>query len=312
VLVDLHAHIWPVDYLDFLEQHGHHERDWVMRGLRASDSGPDISRRLQDMDAAGVDVQVLSIATLIPSFEDEQVAKKAARLLNERYAEIVAQHPERFRAFAHLPHPHAEASLEELDYALGNLAMVGVATTNSIFGRSIVDPTFEPVFEELNRRKSFLFIHPAADPDLSTLVGDYQIRNSIGPPVEDTLVVAHLITHGIPSRFPDLKIMVPHFGGATPMILERMDRQFRWEVPTAPEAAGVAAKRLWYDTVGHNSRAALRCALESLGAERLVFGSDWPVLQGDDYIEAARLIEREAGADAGSILGGTAMNLLSL
>jgi aminocarboxymuconate-semialdehyde decarboxylase len=310
--VDLHAHLWPADYLDFLERSGHHERDWVMRTLVASDSASDIARRFADMDAAGVDVQVISIATLVPTFTDETTSRVAARMLNERYSEIVNEHPQRLRALAHLPMPHVMASLDEIAYAFDELGMNGVATTNSIFGRSIVDHDFDPIFEELDRRKAFLFIHPAADPELASLVGEYQIRNSIGPPLEDTLAVAHLITHGIPSRYPDLAIMVPHFGGAAPMLINRMDRQFQWEVPSAPERAAVAAKRLWYDTVGHNSLAALRCGIEALGVDRLVFGSDWPVLEGPVYAEAIRQIEREAGSAAETILGQTAVALLGL
>jgi hypothetical protein len=116
-----------------------------------------------------------------------------------------------------------------------------------------------------------------------------------GAPVEDTISIMHLITHGIPARYPDLKIINSHLGGALPMLLQRADDQYRWEAPDTPEPPSVAARRMWYDTVGHGHVPALRCAIDSFGADRLLLlllllGTDFPYEKGDIFLRAVDYI----------------------
>jgi predicted TIM-barrel fold metal-dependent hydrolase len=136
----------------------------------------------------------------------------------------------------------------------------------------------------------------------------------VGAPLEDTVAIAHLIVYGIPGRYPDVKIICSHLGGAIPMLLQRMDDQVGWEMPSAPEKPSVAAKRTWYDTVGHGHRPALRAAVETFGADRLVLGTGLPYESGELFKEAVRYIGN-AGltpADARQILDVTAATLLGL
>ena len=115
------------------------------------------------MDAAGVDVQVVSAVAAPPYFQDEAIAVEAARLGNDLCAEAVSQHRPRLLAFAVTPLPHVEASIEEARRALDELGMVGVAVASSVLGRSLADPTFEPFYAELDRRGATLLVHPAGD-----------------------------------------------------------------------------------------------------------------------------------------------------
>ena len=136
----------------------------------------------------------------------------------------------------------------------------------------------------------------------------------IGAPIEDTVAAMHLIVAGIPSRYPDLRIVVGHLGGALPMVLERADHQYVWEAPHTPEPPSAAARRMWYDTVGHDHTPALRAAVESLGADRLLLGTDFPYQAGDlfraavDYVPRAGLTQDEIDA----ILDRNAPALLGL
>ena len=120
-----------------------------------------------------------------------------------------------------------------------------------------------------------------------------------------------LITHGIPTRYPDIKIINSHLGGALPMLLQRADDQYRWE---APEPPSLTARRMWYDTVGHGHVPALRCAIDSPGADRLLLGTDFPYENGDifqravDYINDPRIGTKAARA----ILDQNASVLLGL
>ncbi|QRP44029.1 amidohydrolase family protein [Amycolatopsis sp. FDAARGOS 1241] len=310
--VDVHAHLWSEAYLQLLTRLGN-TKAAGQRGLGADRTTAELDARFEQMTAAGIDLQVLSTTPAPPYFEDEQAAIEAARWVNDEYAELARLHPDRFRAFASLPLPHPDAALAELTRALDDLDFLGAAITTSVLGRSLGDPAFLPVYEELDRRGSVLFVHPAGLGAESPLIGR-NLTWQIGAPIEDTVAVMHLIIAGVPSRFPRMKIILPHLGGALPMILPRIDRQNPWEAPETPEKPSLAARRIFYDTVGHNHGPALRLAADTLGADRLVLGTDFPYQKGEGFVEAVTYVER-AGlpADAVSaILDRTAVELLGL
>ena len=286
--IDVHAHYWTEEYLDLLINLGKADAD-AARGIGAG-GGAELEARLRLMDRAGVEMQVLSACPQVPYGEDADQATKAARFVNDQYADLVQRRPDRFRAFAVMPLPHLEESLGEMGRALDELGMAGIAMNTTVLGRALVDPGFEPVFAELNRRGAVLYLHPAGNSACSPLIGDYHLTWMVGAPVEDTISVMQLITRGIPARYPDIKIINSHLGGALPMLLQRADDQYGWEAPDTPERPSVAARRMSYDTVGHGHVPALRCAIDSFGADRLVLGTDFPYENGDMFIRAVDYI----------------------
>jgi predicted TIM-barrel fold metal-dependent hydrolase len=304
--IDVHAHLWTDEYLDLVASYGKADTA-TQRGLGAGMSKSDIAARFALMDASGIDLQVLSVSPQVPHFEDETQAVTAARMTNDLYAEAVRRWPTRFAAFAALPLPHVKAALRELDRALGEPGMLGVTITSSILGRSIADAQFDPIYEELDRRGCVLFVHPEGCGAHSPLISNYNMTWMIGAPIEETMAILHLITHGIPSRYPRLRILNTHLGGALPMVLQRLDSQHVWEAPQTPELPSLAARRMWYDTVSHGHAPALRAAADSLGADRLVLGTDFPYQSGD------QLYARNAGLeddDVVKILDTNALRLL--
>jgi 6-methylsalicylate decarboxylase len=308
--IDVHAHYWTGDYLDLLVDLGKADAG-MARGLGAG-GGAELAARLRLMDRAGVEMQVLSACPQSPYGQDANKAARAARFVNDQYAELVQRHPGRFRAFAALPMPHLEESLGEMRRALDELGLAGIALNTTIAGRALVEPAYDPVFAELNRRGAVLYLHPAGNGACTPLISDYHLTWMVGAPVEDTISVMHLITHGIPTRYPDIKIINSHLGGALPMLLQRADDQYRWEAPGTPEPPSVAARRMWYDTVSHGHVPALRCAIDSLGAGRLLLGTDFPYENGDTFIRAVNHInDPQIGpADAHAILDHNASTLL--
>jgi len=245
--IDVHAHYWTADYIDLLVDLGL-AGAVAARGIGAG-GGTELEARLRLMDRAGVEMQVLSACPQLPYGEDGQKAASAARFVNDQYADLVQRLPDRFLAFAALPMPHLEESLGEMRRALDDLRMAGVAMNTTVLGRALVEPEYEPVFAELNRRSAVLYLHPAGHGACSPLIANYHLTWMVGAPVEDTISIMHLITHGIPTRYPDIKIINSHLGGALPMLLQRADDQYRWEAPDTPEPPSVAARRMWYDTV---------------------------------------------------------------
>ncbi len=286
--IDVHAHYWTEDYLDVLVDLG--QAGAVMaRGIGAG-GGAELEARLRLMDRAGVEMQVLSACPQLPYGEDGKKAVAAARFVNDQYAELVQRHRDRFRAFAALPMPHIDESVGEMRRALDELGMAGIAMNTTVLGRALVDPDYEPIFAELNSTDAVLYLHPAGNSACSPLIGEYHLTWMVGAPVEDTISVMHLITHGFPARYPKIKIINSHLGGALPMLLQRADDQYAWEAPETPEPPSMAARRMWYDTVGHGHVPALRCAIDSFGADRLLLGTDFPYENGDIFVRAVDYI----------------------
>jgi aminocarboxymuconate-semialdehyde decarboxylase len=313
--IDVHAHCYPTEYLDLLDRYGGSPCGTdAARNLRADNTPADLDARFRMMDAAGVDRQVLSMAPQLPYFDDAARAVDAARRANDLYAHLVQQHPDRFLAFACIPLPHVAAALGELARGLDELGMVGATIATSVRDRSIVDPAFEPFWAELDRRGTVLFIHSAGLGACSPLVQAYQLAWPIGAPLEDTMAIGHLMGAGITRRYPRVKIVTCHLGGALPLLVPRMDDHYRWGMPTGPDTPSVVAARLWYDTVGHGHVPALRAAWETFGAGRLLLGSDYPYQQDDEYQGAVTYVEAAglSPADVRAILGGNAQALLGL
>ena len=310
--IDVHAHFWTDAYLDKIAALG--KTDTAAQRGRGAGDGAELEARLELMDRAGVGMQVLSAAPQLPYGLDEAAAVDAARYVNDQYAELVARHPGRFLAFASLPLPHLDAAAAELARALDELGMVGVAMNTTIMDQPLVDSPAAQLFAELDHRGTVLYLHPAGNAACSPLIAGYHGTWSIGAPVEDTISILHLITRGIPSRFPRMKILNSHLGGALPMLVQRMDNQLPWEAPETPEQPSAAARRMWYDTVGHGHPPALRCAADSFGADRLVLGTDFPYENGAAFQRAVGYITTSGlvPGDADRVLTANAEALLGL
>ena len=255
---------------------------------------------LQLMDAAGVRMQVLS-PTLAPYLADEAAAVRAARLVNDGQALLAREHPRRLASFVSLPLPHVEASIGEMRRGLDDLGMAGVTLQCSCLGWSIADDLFDPLFQEMNARGSVLFLHPAVNGLQSPLLTDWSLTAAAGPVLEDLAIALHMMVKGIPVRYPDIKIIVPHLGGGLAGLLERLDNQLPQFAPGLLGKPSEMARCFWYDTVSHGSRPGLRAAAQAFGADRLVPGSDFPVLLPFEpyadtfgYIRKAGLSRREA------------------
>ena len=296
MICDVHAHYIPKKFSDFIGDRftpaiGVPNPTGIARHP-VSDSAADIQGRLELMDAAGVETQILSPHRQ-PYLPDEAECVRALHLLNDGYAELAARHPGRIRSYVMLPLPHIDASLREMARGLDQLGCVGVNMNISCLGRSIAEAEFEPIYAEMNRRGTILFVHPSVTGVCSPVINDWGFRASIGNSVEDAMFVAHMIARQIPSRYPNIRFIVPHLGGPIPMLLNRLDQQGVRDLGTLAELPSVTARRFWYDTVCYGSKAAICCACEAFGVEKLVTGSDYPVLRDyESYTETFAFIGR--------------------
>jgi predicted TIM-barrel fold metal-dependent hydrolase len=312
--IDVHAHYFPVEYLDRLDQHAGTNTTQFFRKAGLSWEGfSGIDNHFRNMALANVDLQVLSVSGQLPYFANENSAVDAARLANDFYARIVREYPNQFTAFACTPLPHVAASIDEMKRALDYLGMVGVTAGTSVLGKSIADPAFDGFFTELNRRKTVLFIHPMGDNAGSPVIESAKLTWPIGAPLEDTICMLHFMQANIPSRFPDIKIILPHLGGFAPFLIARLDQTQDLFLPASAPSPSVQAKYFWYDTVNANP-ASLRCTQEAIGVDHLLFGTDYPFWRDDAFKLCADYIA-EAGlqkADVDRILNRNAQDLLGL
>jgi predicted TIM-barrel fold metal-dependent hydrolase len=313
--IDVHAHHFPSEYMDCLARLGHPDARAAV--LRAPGGGMSLDDRMVMLDRTGVDLQVLSPAAAAPYLAEEANAVEAARTLNDGLIAVRQQYPGRFAAFASLPLPHVDAALAELRRGLDTLGMVGVTVGCSVLGRQLDDPAFEPLYAELDRRATVLFLHPVGA-GCGAGSAEYGIRWMVGAPVEDAVAALRLTLSGLTTRYPNVKVIVPHFGGMLPFLLERLDDEAEREghagIRPAPGIRpSEVVKRLYYDTVNAHVPA-LRCACETFGADRIMLGTDFPYLAGARFERAVSYIA-EAGLRADeveAIYSGNAQRLLGL
>lgn len=303
MIIDVHAHYFPEAYANRVEPLGLAGLMWPPPTAGSIPTpmprrAEDVDARLAAMDAAGVERQILSIIHA-PYLDDDGEAASLAMLGNDLFADFCTARPDRFSFWASLPLPHVDAAIAEVRRAFDTLGAVGVTLQCACLGGSIARPAFDPLYAELDRRGAVVFLHPCQNALLSPLVGDHGLTVCAGASMEDAVAAMHLIVARIPERFPRIRFIVPHFGGILPMLLERLDGQLR--APDLAEAPSVTARRFYYDTVGWGSRAALLAAYTAFGANRLVPGSDWPILLGwESYTQTFDHI-RASGLPPGDI-----------
>lgn len=285
-IVDVHAHLIVADYVAAAAQAGIRLPAFGSSPppsspppgpSPASDSDEGVELRLGLMDEAGVRVQVLS-PVLAPYLDAEEAAVHLARIQNDRQSVVARNSRGRLPGFVSLPLPHVNASLAELRRGMDVLGMAGVTMQATVLGQSIADDRFAPLFDEMNSRRAVLFLHPAVNGLMSPLIRNWGLTPSVGPLLEDITVALHLIVKNIPVRYPDIKVIVPHLGGGIATMLDRLDNQVPKYVADLSGRPSEMARSMWYDTVSHASHVGLRAAVEALGSERLISGSDFPVL----------------------------------
>jgi len=273
----------------------------------------DYRKRLSDMDAAGVDVAVVSLTCPNVYWGSQEISSTAARIINDSMASAQREYPDRIRWLASLPWQYPQAAIAELDRACAAGA-VGVMVLANISGMSLSDPSVEPIWAEIDRRALPVLVHPSVVPGVQHLdMNDYYLVATVGFPFDTTLGVARLIFDGFFDRFPNLKLIASHAGGALPYIASRMDHWHK----TFDELR-VNTKHTPSDYLGHLYFDAVTYERESLalclgvgGAEHVLYGSDYPHKVGDMKGCLARVDELPS-TTAQAIRGANAERIFAL
>ena len=273
-------------------------RAWaVEHGLLPPRGGPrwgqwDLNKTLETMDANRIALGVASAPAPSEVFHDKSVAAAGARVFNESLADLVRDRPTRFGFFAYLPLLHVDVALREAEYALDELGADGVLMMNTAGGRYLGDKVFDPLFEELNRRRAVIMTHPDALPeDPEPIPG---VENYIADFMYDTTRCAlSLIASGTLDRYPRISVILSHGGGFLPYIAARVERAGRRGEGPDPDAFRRALKRFYYDTAMPVSPYASPTLLGAVGAERVLYGTDWPQVEAHEVAHARRAFDRD-------------------
>jgi len=305
--VDVHHHMLP----DFFFRETN-EASNPVGGIKPPAWSKELM--LSFMDEAEIDAAVMSISTPGVHVGDDRRARALARRCNELAATLIQANPNRLAGFACLPLPDVDGALEELRYALDELKLDGVVVFSNARGIYLGDERFAPLFEELERRRAVVFIHPTMSPDPTA--------HSLGLPdslidfvADTTRAVAQMHYSNRFARTPNVKYIIAHAGGTIPYLAGRFRIVDEMKVIPGAEARGTAAdtfRRLYWDTALSWRDPVLDMLRATVGLDRVLFGSDFPYIRRDLAVAGVGDLRRTAALDEAeykAVLGGNALQL---
>jgi predicted TIM-barrel fold metal-dependent hydrolase len=272
-LIDVHHHFVPPFYVA-----ENRERITASGGGRIHPAWLSWTpeQAIAAMDKQGVATAALSLTTPGVWFGDPQTAAQTARRVNEYGAALAQRYPGRFGLLAVIPLPYTDGSLHEIEYALNVLKADGIGLLTSYDDRWLGDPAYQPVFEELNRRRAVVFVHPTTPLCCRTLLPDVS-PIMVEIPQDTTRAVTNLLFTGGFARYRDVRFIFTHAGGNVPMVLGRMHQYAGKGIgEKAPAGIEYELKRLHYDIAGTAYRPAIAALTRLVPATQILFGSDNP------------------------------------
>lgn len=326
-IVDVHHHYLPPPLFDRLAAAATGRRIVTPElSLTLSPARRDAAAHLKVMEEAGVGMAVLTDMVQV-------LGAETARLLNDGIAEMERRNPARFLGAIHLPVHEPKAAERELQRGIDELGLRAVALLASHLHVQLDDPVMGPLYERIQRHALPIVIHPQSKPAGSDTI--YNLDRCVFRPFETTLAIVRVIWSVLP-RFPELRFVMPHLGGGVSALKGRMMAFFEPEDAVVPdelkgflktrseqERLGLSERfekvfrSLYFDTAGTGAwQPALDAALNVASADRIMFGSDYPLecktagnmRESLDVVRAAARSSEEERA----ILGGTAAALFRL
>ena len=316
--IDIHAHITPEAYIA-ASRKGEAWHGIAPQSISNMSYNPRTTwtpqERIADMNSLGVDVQVLSTNASFYNYDmDASVVAAMARDCNDYVAQLTKDHPDRFSGFATLPMQDVAASIAELERSM-NMGLKGAMIGDHVNGKTFDEPEFMPLWKSAEASGAVMLIHQGGDTIVSPRSNRYHLPNTIGNLADRAVTFASFVFGGVMDACPGLRICLCHGGGYTCYGIGRMDRG--WQVRREARAhitqpPSTYLNKFYYDCLTH-SEEALRYLIDSVGIDRVVFGTDWPFDMATDWpvsdilrMESLTMEEKEA------ILHGNLERLLGI
>jgi aminocarboxymuconate-semialdehyde decarboxylase len=295
-VIDVHTHMLNREWFEMLKKQGgpHYSAGTNSKGQDivmydgASFLTPvpehfDYAARIKDMNAAYVDVAIVSLTAPNAFFGTVDTSVTAARLVNDDMAAAQTAYPDRIRWMASVPWEYADEAVKELHRAHRNGA-VGVMVLANINGRSLTEPAFAPVWEAIDKLGLPVLVHPTSPPGAGQMdLIKHNMTGSVGFLFDTSLAIGRMIYDGFFEKYRKLKIIASHGGGALPYIIGRLDRCFDMVAERRTKISHLPSeylRQVYFDTVVYRQDA-LELALNVAGSENLLYGSDYPHGIGD-------------------------------
>lgn len=275
--------------------------------------------RIDEMDAAGVDFQVLSHSAPAVQKLEAEIAVRLARNANDHLAAAIAAHPTRFGGFAILPTPNPAAAADELERAVTKLGFAGAMVHGLTGGKFIDDKQFWPIFERAEALDVPIYMHPAVphpaviDAYFKDYVDEWPmlIRAAWGYGMETATAAIRIVLSGVLDNYPGTKLILGHMGEGLPFYLWRINQALARDKFITRSFREYFSEHFWITTSGFFSNPALQCSITEMGIDRVMFSIDYPFVDnklGTDWIENLPLCEE----DRVKLLSGNAKKLLKL
>jgi aminocarboxymuconate-semialdehyde decarboxylase len=331
-VIDVHTHMLTQAWFDLLKKHGkpRYTVEEVKGGLHAIhlDGAPfmtpvptmfDYDTRIARMNAARIDVSIVSLTCPNVYWGGEKVSSEAARIMNDSMADAQSTYKDRIRWFCSLPWEYPKAALDELKRSRKKGA-VGVMVLANVNGKPLTDAALAPIWAEIDRQKLPVLIHPTAPPGTAEMgMHEFQLTASIGFTFDTSLAVARMMLDGFFERHPNLKIIASHGGGALPFLIGRLD--ICWDQIPATRAKtdhrpsyytrpSECIRQVYCDSVVFRQDA-LEMAIGAFGSDNVMYGSDYPHTIGDPFGCLAR-VDRLADGNRDKVRGRNAQRIFGL
>ncbi len=307
--IDVQGHYMPYAHWRALSDHAARNPDFerFVGVVVAADESSKVrnvdDRRIADMDEAQLDVQVISVLPPGVGFGSTEEAAALARDANEGLVEAAGRYPGRFLVIAAVPLPHVDEALAEIE-RLGSEPLVrGIQLFAEGTAWTLDEARFEPLYRKLAELGLPAVLHPSLEP-LPLAYNSWGLGSSIGTMVSTTLAGLRLVFSGMLDRVPDLELVIPHLGGTIPYLTRRvMDLNGRGDAEH--DLIHYLRTRIYYDSCSYQAEA-LRCAVDTVGGDRIMLASDYP-FRGDLGICVRDIADSELPLETReAILGGTA------
>ena len=240
------------------------------------------ARAVEMLDEGGIATAILALCNPGPWRGDAGLSCLLAQDCNEFAASVAADYPGRFGNFATLPLPDIEGSLKEVAFAFDTLKADGILLHSNEQDRHLGDPSFAPLYEELNRRKAVIFVHPTTPSCCRNLMSGVGIPDGILEfPFDTTRTITSLLFSGTLHRFPDIRWIFAHCGGALPMVLERLELvAMRYNVETQkyfPQGVAAEVRKLYFDPITQMDGPGFASLMKMVPPTQILYGTDSPI-----------------------------------
>lgn len=270
-----------------------------------------VESKLEAMDANGIAMTLLSSNDPGPEWFGDD-GPEIARLIHDSLANVIAQHPSRFRGLCTLPLQDPKAASDELDRCVQKLHFVGILLYSNLAGSWCDEPQFHWLFQRAEELNVPILLHPAK-PMTTEQVKGYELTSTLGNMFENTIALARIIASGLLDRHPKLKVVCPHLGGTLPYICGRMDHQIHVlkRGPQNLERKPSEYLRSIYMDIVSPLPEAMRFAIDFCGVDKLLFSSDHPWVQPQEILEPFHQLQLPI-EDQSRILHDNAISLFRL